>query len=76
MSQLSLYMEDAVMEALRASAKASGQSLSGYVRTRLADNAGILRYPPTFFGLYGSLADVDFDLPDDPVPDAFEPLFA
>lgn len=66
MPQLSLYLDDTSMESLRAHAADEGLSLSKYVKNMLNENAHSSGWPAGWFDLYGSLADVDFPLPDDP----------
>lgn len=77
MAQLSLYMDDASMEALRSDAEAAGKSISSYAREVLEKRHENKRgwvngWPPGYFDLFGSSPD----FPDviDPVPEPVAPL--
>ena len=63
MPQLSLYLDDPMMEGLRQDASREGKTLSKYA-------AGVLRgrkehngWPPGFFNLYGACDDDTFVVP-------------
>ena len=74
MAQLSLYMDDASMEELRADAEAAGKSISSYVREVLEQRnergrGWVNGWPPEYFDLFGSspcFPDV-VDAPPEPV---------
>ncbi len=72
MAQLSLYMDEATMEGLRADAAARGMSISSYAREVLerrnshATEDWENGWPPGFFDLYGSI-------PDFPAIESLEP---
>ena len=68
MPQLSLYLDDVAMEQLRLSAGAAGVSLSKYAAGVLAEAKEKCGYPADFFKLYGCLADVDIECPEDAAP--------
>lgn len=75
MAQLSLYMDDASMEALRSDAEAEGKSISAYAREVLekrheSGRGWVNGWPPGWFDLFGSIPDFP-DVPDeypDPIP--------
>lgn len=59
MAQLSLYMDDAAMEELRADAEAAGKSISSYAREVLdkrhePKHGWVNGWPPGYFDLFGS----------------------
>lgn len=57
MPQLSLYLDESTMEALRQDAARAGTSLSKYVANVLHEHAESSRWPDGFFDLYGSFDD-------------------
>ena len=63
MAQLSLYMEEPMMDALRLDAEKMNLSISSYVRKVLEQrhsrdtSAWINGWPPGYFDLYGSIPD-------------------
>lgn len=63
MPQLSLYLDDAEMTALRNNAKRANKSLSSYAREVLRDQES--RWPMSFWKTYGALRDETFVLPDE-----------
>lgn len=66
MPQLSLYLNHEEMERVRESASRQGTTLSRYVASVLRDERDRNAWPPSYFALYGSLADDDsFREPDD-----------
>lgn len=65
MPQLSLYLEEPLMERLRVSARAADCSLSKYVRELLAADDAASRWPKGFFDLYGCVDDESFTCPED-----------
>ncbi len=75
MAQLSLYMDDASMEELRADAEAAGKSISAYARDVLekrneSHHGGANGWPPGYFDLFGSIPDFP-EVPDlipEPIP--------
>lgn len=77
MPQLSLYVSDENLAALRARAKQTGMSMSKYASRLIEEDAQRAGWPKGFWNLYGALED-DFEIPDDPPPsdDAeFEKMF-
>lgn len=76
MAQLSLYMDDVSMDALRADAEAEGKSISSYAREVLESRHDSKRgwvngWPP---GYFDSLRPLNIELPEDPIPEPIEPL--
>ena len=74
MPQLSLYITDDNLEALRTRAKASGLSLSKYANRLIEQDVQNGGWPEGFWDLYGAL-DENLEIPDDPPPsddEAFE----
>lgn len=67
MPQLSLYLDETTMANLRLDAERDGVSLSKYVGNLLQENDS--SWPPGWFDVLGSLADIDFPLPDDLPPE-------
>ena len=67
MPQLSLYITDDNLEALRARAKASGLSLSKYANRLIEQDVQNGGWPEGFWDLYGAL-DENLEIPDDPPP--------
>lgn len=75
MAQLSLYMTETDMEALKLDAKQQGKSISSYARDVISNRHESERrgwengWPPGFFDLYGSAPDfpVVEELNTDPV---------
>ena len=66
MPQLSLYLDEDTMNALRRDANVAGLSLSKYVSRVLQEQAENKGWPEGWFDLYGSLADDDsFQEPED-----------
>lgn len=63
MPQLSLYLDDATMECLRAESSRQGMSLSKFARTRLSEKPSA--WPSSFWDTYGA-ADESFSLPSEP----------
>lgn len=61
MPQLSLYLDEPTMEALRQDAARAGTSLSKYVANVLHEHAEASRWPDGFFDLYGAFDDECFD---------------
>ena len=62
MSQLSLYLDDETMAALRDMAQAGGKSLSKCA-SELIRNAAVSEWPPGFERLFGSIDDPTFQAP-------------
>ena len=54
MPQLSLYLDDPMMEGLRQDASREGKTLSKFVAGVLKDHAENNRWPHGFFNLYGA----------------------
>lgn len=76
MAQLSLYMDDASMDGLRADAESEGKSISSFAREvlerRNESNRGWVNgWPP---GYFESIKPLDFALPVDSPPDPVAPL--
>jgi len=79
MPQLSLYITDENMEALRTRSAELGLSMSRYANRLIEQDAASRGWPSGFWALYGAISDSDFDAPIDapPTDDAeFEALFA
>ena len=67
MAQLSLYVDDSMMEDLRRDAAREGKTLSKFVAGVLKDHAENNRWPHGFFNLYGACEDgVLVEPPDEP----------
>lgn len=64
MPQLSLYLDDATMDALKASSQREGLSLSKYAG-RLIRSHSQSGWPVDYWGSYGSLDDETFVVPDE-----------
>lgn len=62
MSQLSLYLDDETMAALRNMAQAGGKSLSKCA-AEIIRNAAVSEWPPGFERLFGSVDDDTFQTP-------------
>lgn len=62
MPQLSLYLDDATMEALRSDAGRERVSLSQYARSLIRGRAESA-WPAGFWGTYGALNDPTFTVP-------------
>lgn len=76
MAQLSLYMDDASMEELRADAEVAGKSISSYAREVLEQRnergrGWVNGWPP---GYFENLKPLSFERPADPPPEPVEPL--
>ena len=66
MPQLSLYMEDAEMEALRRDAQREGVSISRCAAARIRQHSGDNGWPSGYWeNVYGSLDDPLFAVSDD-----------
>ena len=79
MPQLSLYVTEENLAALRARASEEGVSLSRHVGRLIEQDAQNHGWPPGFWTLYGAIQDEPFAAPQDAAPsdDAeFEALFA
>ena len=79
MPQLSLYLTDDNLAALRARANEEGVSLSRHVSSLIEQDALNHGWPKGFWSLFGAIDDDSFVAPDDPPPtdDAqFEKTFA
>ena len=79
MPQLSLYITDDNLAALRTRAGEEGVSLSKHVGRLIEEDALNHGWPPNFWKLYGAIQDESFAEPPD-VPPAdeaeFEAMFA
>ena len=64
MPQLSLYLDDSTMEALRACSQREGVSLSKYVGQLIKDHA-VPGWPMGFWDTYGALNDDSFVVPEE-----------
>lgn len=64
MPQLSLHLDDAAMEGLRASAQRENLSLSSYARKCIVNNAQPV-WPTRFWSTYGAITDPTFCEPDE-----------
>jgi len=64
MAQVSLYIEDSKLDALRERAAREGVSLSRYVASQLDANSA-QTWSERFFDLYGALPDIELPT-DDP----------
>lgn len=69
MPQLSLYLDEPTMEALRQDAARAGTSLSKYVANVLHEHAEASRWPDGFFDLYGAFDDECFEAPFEDSPE-------
>ena len=68
MPQLTIYVDARTIERVGAAAKAAHCSVSRWVRDTLVD--AIERgWPPGYFDLFGSLAETDFERPEQPALD-------
>ena len=79
MPQLSLYISDDNLTALRTRAEEEGLSLSKHVGRLIEQDAQNHGWPAGFWSLYGAIEDASFAEPPDapPADDAeFEALFA
>lgn len=65
MPQLSLYLDDPTMEALRQSAERDQVSLSKYTGALIRDRA-VSAWPAGFWDTYGALQDPSFKEPPEP----------
>ena len=65
MPQLSIYMDDRLLDRVRTAAKIEGASLSGWARKKLT-HALEKTWPQGYFAVFGSLADVDLERPAQP----------
>ena len=76
MPQLSLYLDEETMELLQKAAAESGESLSKRAARAIRESCKSNEWPEGHFDLFGSLADVDIEAPDDPPfdPDEIEAL--
>ena len=67
MPQLSLYLNDAAMGALRADAAKEKMSLSRYVADLITSKREEPSWPDRYWeGVYGALADASFQVPAEP----------
>ena len=67
MPQLSLYLDDSTMNALRQDAAREGKTLSKFVSSALRDRERGKGWPEGFFNLYGACNDDTFvEPPDEP----------
>lgn len=66
MPQLSLYLDDETMEKLRADAKRENLSLSKHVARLIRESRSGDGWSEGFWETYGSLADTDFQRPEQP----------
>lgn len=76
MAQLSLYMDDACMDALRTDAENDGTSISAYARKVLErrheqSRGWVNGWPPNYFD---SIKPLEFDAPLDEPPAPIAPL--
>ena len=79
MPQLSLYVSEENLDALRARAKEKGVSMSKHVSALIEQDAQSHEWPQGFWKLYGAIADDSFaELADEPPSDDayFEKAFA
>lgn len=66
MPQLSLYLNDATMGALRTDAAREKMSLSRYVADLISSKHESSTWPKGYWeGIYGALADDSFTVPDE-----------
>ena len=72
MPQLSLYMDEYTMEALRLGARGEGVSLSKYAANLIRDRAQYGGWPQGYWeSVYGSLEE-DLDVNDDDLPSSLD----
>lgn len=79
MPQLSLYLTEENLIALRTRAEEEGVSLSKHVSSLIERDALNHGWPEGFWKLYGAIEDESFTVPDDPPPadgELIEALFA
>lgn len=72
MPQLSLYMDEASMNFLKAQSKREGLSLSKYARKQLIKTDET--WPDSFWRTYGAVSDPSFVVPNDIDPELDGPL--
>lgn len=60
MSQLTIYLDEKSMRAVKAAARREKTSVSRWARDHLAE-AARRSWPPGYFDLFGSLADAGFE---------------
>lgn len=65
MPQLSLYLDESSMEALRRDAARAGKSLSKYAAEKIKAPAAD-PWPKSFWATYGALTDESFVVTEDP----------
>lgn len=68
MPQLSLYLTDENLIALRKRADEEGVSLSKHVSNLIEQDVMDHGWPKGFWDLYGAIQDDSFMVPDDPSP--------
>ena len=79
MPQLSLYLTDANLEALRARSQEAGVSMSKYANHLIEQDVENAGWPKGFWELYGALGDDELPVPEDALPtddDELAQLFA
>ena len=64
MAQLSLYLDDCTLAALKEGARREGVSMSRYAADSIAER-GSFGWPAGFFDVYGSVSDDTFVIPSD-----------
>ena len=65
MPQLSLYLDEDSMRLLRERAGEEGVSLSRYAGAAIEERVASSGWPEGYWGLYGSIDDESFSVPDD-----------
>jgi hypothetical protein len=73
MSQVTLYLPDALEAQARKRAQESGKSLSGYLTSLLAREVAPLEWPPALLSVLDE-GSGSIGIPDDPPPEDVEPL--
>jgi len=74
MAQVTIYIKDALVRAIKRRSEERGTSVSAYLAELAArDLARPTRWPDGFADLYGSWQG-DFETPDDPPPDEEDSL--
>ena len=62
MAQLTIYLDERTLKKISAAARRSRESVSRWVKSRLAREIET-GWPPGYFDLFGCLADTDFKRP-------------
>lgn len=63
MGQVSIYLDDDMLDKIKKASEMSDVSVSKWIRTHLNESLKN-QYPEGYFELYGSLAEADFQRPE------------